>query len=139
MSPRTTFLSRLLGLYCILGALALVARGNGAMELVGELLRNGPLMFIVGVFTLLAGLAMILAHNVWSGGALPVIVTLIGWLTALKGLVFLVLPPDAAAKLFLVSLDYGRFFYFYAAFSFGIGVCLAYKGFASPSNERGEG
>jgi hypothetical protein len=28
---------------------------------------------------LLGGLAMVLAHNVWSGGPLPVIVTLIGW------------------------------------------------------------
>jgi hypothetical protein len=26
-----------------------------------------------------AGLAVVVAHNVWSGGALPVVVTLVGW------------------------------------------------------------
>ena len=35
---------------------------------------------------------MIVGHNVWSGGPLPVTVTLLGWLIFLKGLV----PPAGA-------------------------------------------
>ena len=34
------------------------------------------MMLIVGIITLAAGLAVVLAHNIWSGGALVVVVTL---------------------------------------------------------------
>jgi hypothetical protein len=35
---------------------------------------------ILGIITLAAGLAMVLAHNIWSGGALVVVITLVGWM-----------------------------------------------------------
>jgi hypothetical protein len=38
--------------------------------------RNPPLLLIFSMVWLIAGLAMVLGHNIWSGGALPVIVTL---------------------------------------------------------------
>jgi hypothetical protein len=37
-------------------------------------------LFVVGVIAVAAGLAMVLGHNVWSGGVLPVVITLTGWL-----------------------------------------------------------
>jgi hypothetical protein len=51
------------------------------------------------IFSLAAGLAIILGHNVWSGGTLPVIVTLVGWLIFAKGLVLLVVTPETLALL----------------------------------------
>jgi hypothetical protein len=54
------------------------------------LLRSRDLMLIAGSFNLASGLAIVLGHNVWSGGALTVVVTLIGWLVALRGVVWLV-------------------------------------------------
>jgi hypothetical protein len=58
------------------------------------------MMLVLGVSTLAAGLAMVLAHNIWSGDALAVIVTLMGWLTLalIKGLLFLLLPGYVGAK-----------------------------------------
>jgi hypothetical protein len=52
------------------------------------------------VIALIAGLAMIIGHNVWSGGVLPVVITLLGWLIAIRGGVLLVLPRDTILKLF---------------------------------------
>jgi hypothetical protein len=43
----------------------------------------------LGAITLAAGLAMVLAHNIWSGGALVVVVTVVGWITLIKSLLFL--------------------------------------------------
>jgi hypothetical protein len=45
-------------------------------------------MFSCAVISLAAGFAMIIGHNVWSGGALPITVTLVGWLILARGLVF---------------------------------------------------
>jgi hypothetical protein len=106
MSPRTLFLSRLIGLYCILGALSMITHRQATLESVTALLYNPSLIFIVGVFTLAAGLAMVLAHNIWSGGAQVVIVTLVGWITLIKSLFFLFLPPEMEAGLFLGPLHY---------------------------------
>ena len=69
------------------------------------------MMLILGVITLAAGLAMVLPHNIWSGGVLAVIVTLVGWLALIKGLFFLFLPPEMEAGLFLQQLHYEQLFY----------------------------
>ncbi len=129
MSPRTLFLSRLIGLYCIVAALAMLLRGPTLVDTVTLLLKDAPLMFFLGVVTLSAGLAMVLAHNLWSGGALVIIVTLIGWLTLIKGVLFLALTPEAEAAWFLKGLHYRELFHLYAAISLAIGVYLTRGGF----------
>jgi hypothetical protein len=134
MSSRTIFLSRLIGLYCILVALSMMSRRQATVETVTALLQNPSLMFIVGVITLAAGLAVVLAHNIWSGGALVVVVTLVGWITLTKSLLFLFLPPEVGAGLFLGQLHYQQLFYVYGAFSLVLGVYLTYGGFLSKSH-----
>jgi len=67
MSPRTLFLSKLIGLYCILAALSMMTRTQATLETVTALLQNPSMMLILGVITLAAGLAMVLGHNIWSG------------------------------------------------------------------------
>jgi len=54
---------------------------------------------------LCAGLALVLAHNVWSGGALPILVTIVGWISLLKGLMILILPPQTDEGLGVVVLN----------------------------------
>ena len=133
MSPRTLFLSKLIGLYCILAALSMMTRRQATLETVTALLQNQSMMLILGVITLTAGLAMVLAHNIWSGGGPSVIVTLIGWITLIKSLLFLFLPPEMDAGLFLRQLHYQQLFYLYGAISLILGVYLTYSGFKSTS------
>jgi len=134
MSPRTLFLSKLIGLYCILVALSMMTRRQATLESITALLHNTPMMFVLGAITLIAGLAMVLAHNKWSGGALAVIVTLVGWITLVKSLFFLFLPPEMEAGLFLGQLHYQQFFYLYCVFSLVLGIGLTYGGFKSRSH-----
>jgi hypothetical protein len=134
MMPRTLFLSRLIGLYCILIALSMITRRQATVENMTDLVQNPSLMFMVGVITLAAGLAMVLAHNIWSGGALVVTVTVVGWITLTKSLLFLFLPPEVEARLFLRQLHYLQLFYLYAAFSLVLGVYLTSGGFLSKSH-----
>ena len=133
MLPRTLFLSRLIGLYCILVALAMITRREATLESVTALLHNPSMIVVVGIITLAAGLAMVLAHNIWSGAALAVVVTLVGWMTLIKSLLFLFLPPEVEAGFFLRQLHYQELFYFYGAFSLALGIYLTYGGFTSTS------
>ena len=129
MLSRTIFLSRLIGLYSILGSLALLIHQQAALAMVNELIRNAPMLFLLAVITAGAGLALVLGHNIWSGGALPVVVTIVGWITLLKGLLFLFLSPEGVVDL-LVSLRYEQLYGAYTAISVLLGVYLTYAGFA---------
>ena len=134
MLPRTLFLSKLIGLYCILIGLSLMTRGQATVETVTALLQNPVMTLILGVITLAAGLAMVLAHNIWSGGALAVVVTLVGWMALIKSLFFLFLPHEMEAGFFIGQLHYRQFFYLYSAISLVLGVYLTYGGFRSTSH-----
>jgi len=126
MSRGTLFLGRLLGLYCLVISVAMVVRRAETIETVTALIHSPPLLFLVGVIGTAVGLAMIVWHNVWSGGALPVTVTLTGWAALVKGLLLLFLSPEQAQGFFLDGLRYERYFYVYAAVTFLLGAYLTY-------------
>lgn len=105
-----------------------------AVETVTALMHDAPLMFVVGVMALVAGLAMVLAHNVWSGGALPVVVTLVGWGILVKSVLLLLLSPEGAVGFFLGRLHYAELFYLYVGFSGVIGAYLTMEGFRAKSH-----
>jgi hypothetical protein len=134
MPSRTIFLSRLIGLYCILVVLSMLIHRQAKMEYLVGVLQNPPLILVLGVITLAAGLAMVLAHNIWSKGALAVVVTLVGWLTLLKGLFFLLLPPEIEAECLLRCLHHSHLFSVCMAPSLIIGIYLTYGGFTAKSH-----
>jgi hypothetical protein len=59
------------------------------VDAVAALLRNEPVTLIIEAIAVTAGLAMVIGHNVWSGAALPVIGTLMGWIALIYGVVLL--------------------------------------------------
>jgi hypothetical protein len=130
-SPRTTFLSRLIGLYLLLISLAMLTHKQSTVESIIALMHNPPVLLVTAVIAMAAGLAMVLGHNVWSGGVLPVVVTLTGWLMLTKGALLLFLSPEAANGFFLAGLHYQQYFYPYTAFSLFLGLYLTYAGFKS--------
>jgi cytochrome bd-type quinol oxidase subunit 2 len=60
-------------------------------RLVDEILLNPLLVILAGIITFVAGLAIVRAHNRWEKGW-PVIITLIGWLCIIGGLVRSMFP-----------------------------------------------
>ena len=130
MSRLTVFLARLLGLFTVLLVGVLLIRGSAIIETAAT---NGPLMFTYAIISLAIGLAMILGHNVWSGGALPLIVTVIGWLIFAKGLVLLCLTPEALGQTFQ-RMHYGDHMFLYLAPSLVIGLYLTWAGFTAPTS-----
>ncbi len=131
MTSRTIFLTRLIGLYCILVIPSMVLHRQATVDWMTALLNNAALMWVLSVITLTIGLAMVLAHNVWSGGALPVVVTLVGWAALIKGLLFLFLPSGIESEFILSALRNPLLFYIWMTPSLVIGIYLTYGGFAS--------
>lgn len=134
MPTRTLYLSRLIGLYCILVGLSMMSHKQLTVDGVTALLQNPSLMLLLGFVTLGASLAMVLAHNLWWNGTLAAIITLIGWLALIKSLLFLFLNPAMESRFFLGLLHYQQFFYDYAAVSVVLGIYLTYSGFTSRSH-----
>jgi len=125
---RTTFLSRLIGLYALLGAFSMVVHRQATVDMVTALVHNPPLLWLAAVFALIAGIALVLCHNVWTGGVPTVLVTLVGWISLLKGLIFLYLPPELAAAYF-AALHYDQHIYLYSGAGILLGAYLTYAGF----------
>ena len=129
MTARTTFLAKLIGLYFVLSAIAMLVQRDATAQVMTALVHDAQLTYVVGVLALLGGLAIVLNHNVWSGGALPVLVTIIGWVTLLKGLLSLFLPADSMVALYTAA-HYDRYTAIYASIVLIFGAYLTYGGFA---------
>jgi hypothetical protein len=128
MAARTIFLSRLLGLYALVISISMLIHKAAMITTAAELAEAPPLLFIAGMFTLLAGLAMVLAHNVWSGGALPVVVTLIGSSLLIRGIVMVFISPSGATSVY-EAMRFPELYYVYVAIPLALGSYLTYGGF----------
>jgi len=58
--------------------------------------RDPALIFLSGILLFVAGIAIVRAHNIWAGGW-PVLVTILGWLAVLGGLLRMLFPTRFAA------------------------------------------
>ena len=131
MSSRTLFLGKLFGLYLIAVSVTMFAHPQATVNIMKAIIQNPPLLFIAGIIGVTAGIAIVLAHNVWSGGALPIIVTLFGWISLIKGMLLLLLSPSTEFQIFIVGLHYEQHPNPYAAFALFLGVYMTYAGFTS--------
>lgn len=100
-------------------------------EIIEAMVGDHSAVVVMAMISLAAGIAMVLAHNIWSGGVLPVVVTLVGWLMLGKGILLLLLAPAILERLF-EQMQYGAHIYLYLAPSFLFGLYLTWAGFAAP-------
>lgn len=129
MQSRTIYLSRLIGLYCILILPSMAIHKQATVDALAALFHNPPLMLLMSIIAITTGLAIILAHNLWSGGVWPVVVTLTGWLALIKGILFLLMPSGRDTEIMLTWFRDPVLFYVCLTPSFLIGIYLTYEGF----------
>jgi hypothetical protein len=124
----TKLWARIFGLWTLLVIVGMLADRQNTLDVISGFFANPPLMWTAGVFTSLVGIVVVVMHNRWSGGALPFIVTLYGWIVLVKGLTFVWLPATAE-QAFYNALHFSQYFYFYFIVSLAIGAYLTYGGF----------
>ena len=78
------FLARLIGPVMLVVGLAVLANPAGFRAMAEEFMASRALMFLSGLITMPAGLAIVLAHNVWTADW-RVLITIFGWLNTIGG------------------------------------------------------
>jgi len=87
----TIFLAQILSLIYLATGLGILADKNRFRTLYDEMLRDSPLMYFMGILALVVGFIIVSFHNVWVTDW-PVIVTVTGWLSLIKGILLVVMP-----------------------------------------------
>jgi hypothetical protein len=128
MSATTVFLGRLLGLYLVAISLGMLANCRRTLNALDEMARSGPWMLFSGMVATAAGFAVVLGHQVWSGGALAVIVTLMGWAALLKGVTLLLVPAERMAYAYK-SIGFERIFHAWMVAVLAIGLWVTVMAF----------
>jgi hypothetical protein len=87
--------ARLAGPFFVVAALGMLFNRAAYAELVAQFVASRPLIFLSGALALVSGLAVLNAHRAWSADW-QVLVTVLGWLMVIGGVIRIVLPQLTA-------------------------------------------
>jgi hypothetical protein len=121
------FLSKAIGIYLIIVSIVMELNAPQFMTNVTQLVHNGPLMFVTGFFTLILGIIMVLSHNTWQW-SWRVLVTIVCWITLLKGINILVYP-ELIGSTSVKFLQHPNVVHVSAALDFVLGILFLYFGY----------
>ena len=134
MSPLTRYLSRLLGVFLLVMAVSEWTQ-PGLLTVVAPAMLDQPaLSWVSGMMTFVAGLAIVLGHNVWSDPAAAV-VSLLGWMMTIKGAALLLVPAAGWTAL-LAAMRYPSHSGVYTIIPALAGAYLTYAGFVRQRSQR---
>lgn len=94
-------LPQLLGLYFLIVGVIVVARRSSIMPAIAQIVANRPLLLVIALAELLAGLAIILNYSEVSFKTDGVIAA-IGWILVVEGIVYLALPMKTVQRMIKV-------------------------------------
>jgi cytochrome bd-type quinol oxidase subunit 2 len=122
------FLARLLGPMLLVIGLGVLINRENFRAMAKELSASRELMFIIGILTLLGGLAIVNTHNVWQGW--PTIITVFGWIFLVGGTAR-VLFPDIVRSIQGTALDKPAMPVVGGTIQALLGAWLCYAGFVA--------
>jgi hypothetical protein len=124
----TYFLARLIGLLLLSVGASMVFQKTVFMKVLNDVTGDRTSLFMVGVVLLLSGLSVVLTHNIWNAGFLPLVITLIGWVLILRGIISVFVPGDGVLRM-IRWLKVEEFSWLYAIVVLVIGAYLTWAGF----------
>ena len=122
--------SRILGIVLTVSGLSLLFNKKGVRSLIEETTQSQGLLWLFGFFALVMGSILVVFNNVWSSG-MQLLVTIIGWLTLIKG-AFILLFPNTAISL-SKKWDKNGLFAVSGLGALVLGLILLYAGFMQRS------
>lgn len=123
------FLAKLLGPMFILVGVAILFRPQAFGALLQDFMESRILMYLAGVLGLLAGLALVLTHDVWALDW-RLIITLIGWASVVRAVVT-IFRPQQIMWIGSKFLEHRRLFFGAAVVDLVIGLVLSYFGYSA--------
>lgn len=123
----TILLAKVFGLYLIIGGVAIWARQREFMPIIGAFIHDRVTRLVVALVELMAGLFLVVSHNVWT--TFPeAVVTIFGWCLLLEG-AFYMLASDEVVERHVKMLNKKGWYTFGGIFGVILGIYLAGYGF----------
>lgn len=123
----TVLLAKVIGSYMVIGGVALLIRKRFFMSAFSSLVEDKGQRFLLSAIDILFGLFVINLHQDWS--TLPAgIVTLVGWVSFLKGVVA-VFAKDSALEKFATQFKVKKWYFPEAIVVIVVGLYLVAFGF----------
>lgn len=87
------YLGQLMSVVLVVVGLALLLRSKHYAKAYKAWMKDDALMLLTSMITIVAGVALVLSHNVWIA-SWEVIITIVGWAMVLKGVLLALLPEE---------------------------------------------
>lgn len=123
------FFAQVIGCYLFLVALAMLVHQHRGRKTMHEMAGHPGAVFCSGAFSLIAGLIIVISHNIWVA-MWPVLITLVGWFLVAQGLWRLFWPEHCAKCVRDMSSKQGYMIMFWIWLI--IGIYLIWMGFSAP-------
>lgn len=87
----TQTVSTIFGIYMLCAGLGIMINKGMTRDVLDHFKSNAALTFLSGVIMLIAGSALVMRHNIWSGWP-DILVTILAWGAAIEGAIMLIYP-----------------------------------------------
>lgn len=123
----TTLFSQVLGIYFIIGGIAIWRQRACLIPVVGAFVEERLLRFVVASAEMIIGLFLVLTYGLWS--TIPeIIISIVGWMMVIEGALYLLLP-DAFLKKLIDTLNRPWWYTSGALLTLAVGLYLTGFGF----------
>jgi uncharacterized protein YjeT (DUF2065 family) len=90
------FLAKVLGAFYVVIGVGLFFNSKHYHKAYTDMMKSSGIWLFAGIFALIIGILLVLAHNVWEW-QWYVIITVIGWIALVKGILLLIFPKQMVA------------------------------------------
>lgn len=122
------FLAKLIGIVLIVLCISILLNIRHIQKMWQNIINNPVSLFIIGYIDFVFGLLIVLFHNIWESDW-RVWITLIGWLTLIKGALRLLFPSWILRIPENMGDKYRNLYALLAILFLILGIFLTYKGF----------
>ena len=86
-----TFIARIIGPFFVVAGIGMLFNQASYTAMIAEFVHSNALIYISGLLSLPAGLAIVNVHRAWTADW-RVVITILGWLMVIGGVMRIVLP-----------------------------------------------
>lgn len=128
---RTRMFARVIGPYVVIACVAALVRASDIQTLFLGLEANSMWTWVSGVLAMLFGLVVVAFHPYWHGAA-AIVVSALGWVAVLKGVLLLISPTLLVSLADTMSGAQPLWVGYCIVFGV-LGLYLTYVGWATPA------
>lgn len=120
---------QILGILYLAVGLGMLTSQRFYKNLLAALSEHPPAVYLGGLISLGVGFLLVTFHNIWIVGDWTVIITILGWVAFIKGVLVLLVPNGAIKACAIFDAQFKKLFSACALIIIIAGALLAWLGF----------